>query len=329
MRVHAPDRLHAPIFPVRRRAVRVASPGARWNNRPVRFGLVERDGATRFALVEEGRALTEPSPALLPGSMGEAFSLRVDDLRQRLDDAARSALDVADLGADAGLVAPIDEGQEVWAGGVTYERSRDARVAESAGLTVYDLVYEAERPELFFKALPRRVAGPGQDVNVRSDSRWDVPEPELAVAVNRWGEVVGYTLGNDVSSRSIEGANPLYLPQAKVYERSCALGPAVVPAWELEDATSLVIRMAITRDEETVFSGEIGVAAMRRPVASLVDWLGRALEFPRGVFLLTGTGIVPPDAFTLREGDVVGIRCEPIGELVNTVRVVEAGPPVE
>jgi 2-dehydro-3-deoxy-D-arabinonate dehydratase len=198
----------------------------------------------------------------------------------------------------------------------------EARTAESAQRTVYDLVYEAERPELFFKALPRRVAGPGGTVGIRADSSWNVPEPELALAVNSGGEIVGYTLGNDMSSRSIEGANPLYLPQAKTYESSCAIGPVILPAWELPDPRELTIELAISRAGRTMFSGEISVGAMRRKLEELVEYLFRALRFPHGVFLLTGTGIVPPDDFTLEAGDEVRISADPIGELVNTVVTV-------
>ncbi|MFL6335560.1 MAG: fumarylacetoacetate hydrolase family protein [Pyrinomonadaceae bacterium] len=211
--------------------------------------------------------------------------------------------------------------QEVWAAGVTYQRSRAARIEESqtaGGGDFYDRVYTAERPELFFKATPHRVAGPGQKVRIRRDSHWNVPEPELALAVTRSGRTVGYTVGNDMSSRDIEGENPLYLPQAKVYDRSCALGPCV---WVTEEAPppSTAIEMGIVRGGENVFQGATTLAQLRRTPESLVEFLFRDNSFPQGCFLLTGTGIVPPDDFTLRSGDEVRINIEPIGTLVNTV----------
>jgi 2-dehydro-3-deoxy-D-arabinonate dehydratase len=218
-------------------------------------------------------------------------------------------------------VLPPIVSQEVWAAGVTYFRSREARIEESqtaGGGDFYDRVYRAERPELFFKATPHRVAGPNQAVRVRRDSRWNVPEPELVLAVTRAGRIVGYTVGNDVSSRDIEGENPLYLPQAKVYDRSCALGPCV---WVTEEApaASTEIRMEIVRAGASVFDGATTLARLRRTPESLVEFLFRDNSFPRGCFLLTGTGIVPPDEFTLQSGDEVRINIEPIGTLVNTV----------
>lgn len=210
----------------------------------------------------------------------------------------------------------------MWASGVTYERSRQARVAETRAPSVYDLVYAAQRPELFLKSLPRLVVGPGEAVGIRADSSWNVPEPELALVVTAHAELVGYTLGNDVSSRSIEGENPLYLPQAKIYERACALGPAIVPAWELDGPASIEIRMTIQRDDAEVFTGAASVGGMRRPLSSLLDHLFRALHFPSGVILLTGTGVLPPDDFTLAAGDIVRISAKPIGELENLVEVV-------
>ena len=218
------------------------------------------------------------------------------------------------------LLPPIVS-QEVWAAGVTYQRSRAARIEESqdaGGGDFYDRVYTAERPELFFKATPHRVAGPGQTVRIRRDSRWNVPEPELALAVTRGGRVVGYTVGNDMSSRDIEGENPLYLPQAKVYDRSCALGPCVLVAEEAPPA-STEIRMEIARAGETVFAGATTLAQLRRTPESLVEFLFRDNSFPQGCLLLTGTGIVPPDDFTLRSRDEIRIHIGPVGTLVNTV----------
>ena len=220
---------------------------------------------------------------------------------------------------DCTLLAPI-ESQEVWACGVTYERSRDARMHESTQRDVYDRVYDAARPEIFFKATPSRVVGPGAEIVVRADSNWDVPEPELAVVLNDALEIVGYTVGNDVSSRQIEGENPLYLPQAKVYAACCALGPAIVPAWEVPDPTGLAIRLEIERGGQTAFSGETSTARLHRTVEELVAYLGRDNLFPAGAVLLTGTGIVPPDDFTLEGGDTVRITIDGLGTLENPVR---------
>ena len=218
---------------------------------------------------------------------------------------------------DGVVEAPI-QSQEVWAAGVTYQRSREARAEESIDADPYDRVYSAARPELFFKATPNRVRGPGQKITIRADSTWDVPEPELAVVCNSRGEVVGYTIGNDVSSRSIEGENPLYLPQAKVYEGSCALGPAIALAWEFDPADKK-IALEIRRDGALLFQSETSTAAMRRPIAELVEYLHRHQQFTSGCILLTGTGIVPPREFTLRPADDVVIRVDGIGVLHNEV----------
>jgi len=218
------------------------------------------------------------------------------------------------------LLPPIVS-QEVWAAGVTYYRSRTARIEESqdaGGGDFYDRVYTAERPELFFKATPHRVAGPHQAVRIRRDSRWNVPEPELALVVTRHGRVVGYTVGNDMSSRDIEGENPLYLPQAKVYDRCCALGPCVLVAEEML-SPSTEIKMEIVRGGEKVFEGATTLAQLRRTPESLVEFLFRDNSFPEGCFLLTGTGIVPPDEFTLQSRDEIRITIEHIGTLINTV----------
>ena len=220
----------------------------------------------------------------------------------------------------ATLLAPILD-QEVWAAGVTYYRSRDARMAESkeaGGGSFYDRVYAAERPELFFKAAGWRVVGPGGAVRIRSDAKWSVPEPELALVVNPSGAIIGYTIGNDMSSRDIEGENPLYLPQAKVYDGSCALGPAILLAEEpLAKSTSIEIR--IERSGMTAFAGSTTLAELKREPRQLVEFLFRDQSFPRGVFLMTGTGIVPLDDFTLLSGDIISIRIEGIGTLENHV----------
>jgi 2-dehydro-3-deoxy-D-arabinonate dehydratase len=221
--------------------------------------------------------------------------------------------------AEARLLAPVDE-QEVWAAGVTYKRSEEARKRESVGAArFYDLVYTAPRPELFFKAPAYRVRGPGQTVHVRRDSRWTVPEPELALVISPALKLVGFTAGNDMSSRDIEGENPLYLPQAKFYDHACALGPVIALAGSLPTHDQTHIRLAIERGGKPVFEGTTTVAAMARPFEELIAWLGKETSFPHGVILLTGTGIVPPDDFTLAAGDVVHIDITGIGRLTNPV----------
>jgi 2-dehydro-3-deoxy-D-arabinonate dehydratase len=221
--------------------------------------------------------------------------------------------------ADITLLAPIDQ-QEVWAAGVTYKRSREARERESVGAArFYDLVYTAPRPELFFKATPHRVVGPGAAVRIRRDSRWSVPEPELALVLSPCLDLVGYTIGNDMSARDIEGENPLYLPQAKVYDQSCALGPFITLPDSLPPPDEVAIRLRIDREGAPVFDGSTNLSAMARSFADLTAWLGRDNHFPNGVVLLTGTGIVPPDDFALRTGDVVAIEIAGIGCLINPV----------
>jgi 2-dehydro-3-deoxy-D-arabinonate dehydratase len=217
------------------------------------------------------------------------------------------------------ILAPIDGQTEVWAAGVTYKRSEEARVEESATPDIYSRVYRAERPELFFKANARRVAGPEASVMVRSDSTWDVPEPEVAIVVNSSAEIVGYTIGNDVSSRSIEGDNPLYLPQAKVYAGCCALGPGITPAWEIADPYALGIRMRIERDGRVDWQGETSMREFNRRLEDLVAYLFREDDFPDGVILSTGTALVPDSPFTLKSGDVVTIDIDHLGTLRNPV----------
>jgi 2-dehydro-3-deoxy-D-arabinonate dehydratase len=219
------------------------------------------------------------------------------------------------------LVAPVGSQQEIWAAGVTYFRSRDARMEESqsaGGGDFYARVYEAPRPELFMKAAAWRVIGPGGKVRIRKDSAWNVPEPELALVINPAGKIVGYTVGNDMSSRDIEGENPLYLPQAKIYDGSCAIGPAI---WITGDkpAPETKIRLIISRRGEIAFDGETSVAKIKRGFEELVSYLYRETSFPHGCVLLTGTGIVPPNAFTLERGDRVDISIDNIGTLTNTV----------
>jgi 2-dehydro-3-deoxy-D-arabinonate dehydratase len=218
------------------------------------------------------------------------------------------------------LLPPIGS-QEVWASGVTYEVSREARFEEAKdadGGVFYRRVYNAERPELFFKANAFRVVGPGGGIRVRKDASWSVPEPEIVVVANREGRLVGYTIGNDVSSRDIEGENPLYLPQAKIYNRSCALGPALLVTGESLPVTT-EIKLVIESGNKEVFVGTTTVAKIRRSFETLLEYLYRELEFPVGAYLFTGTGIVPPDEFTLQSGDTVRISVSAIGELVNRV----------
>jgi len=223
-------------------------------------------------------------------------------------------------GEPTALLPPI-EGQEVWAAGVTYLRSREARMDESksaGGGDFYDRVYTAERPELFFKATARTVVGHGGKVRIRGDSRWNVPEPELTLLIASTGAITGYTIGNDMSSRDIEGENPLYLPQAKVYNGSCALGPCVLLSDRPLDGETK-IQMRIRRNGSEAFAGETTISRIKRPLSSLAQYLFRDNSFPAGCFLMTGTGIVPPTSFTLRCGDEITIAIEPIGTLVNIV----------
>jgi 2-dehydro-3-deoxy-D-arabinonate dehydratase len=245
--------------------------------------------------------------------------IRADDLAQRVAELSRAASTSASLDASA-VLAPIGS-QEVWAAGVTYLRSREARREESkaaGGGDFYDRVYDAQRPELFFKATPGRVIGPGGNVRIRRDSQWNVAEPELTLLINPRGRIVGYTIGNDMSSRDIEGENPLYLPQAKMYDGSCALGPGVLVSSEpLPKSTE--IRLEVLRNGASAFTGATSLAQMKRDPQELVDYLYRETAFPEGCYLLTGTGVVPPDTFTLQHGDVVRITIEPIGTLENPV----------
>jgi 2-dehydro-3-deoxy-D-arabinonate dehydratase len=246
--------------------------------------------------------------------------LNRDDLYEYLA-GALDPLASTDVPAESDIVAPVAREQEVWAAGVTYYRSRDARMEESksaGGGDFYDRVYSADRPELFFKATARRVVGPNGKVAIRTDASWSVPEPELTLVITRSGKIVGYTIGNDMSSRDIEGENPLYLPQAKVYDRSCAIGPCILVApGPLPPSTE--IRLEIVRGAKTEFSGSTTLSALKRDPKQLVEYLYRDNSFPSGCLLLTGTGIVPPDAFTLKKGDEIRIAIPPIGTLMNSV----------
>lgn len=244
------------------------------------------------------------------------------DLLQLVDKSKAINNNVLEQTKSGQLLPPIGK-QEVWAAGVTYLRSRDARMDESkdsGGSDFYQKVYTADRPELFFKATARRVSGPGEVVFIRKDSKWNVPEPELTLFINSSGKIQGYTIGNDMSSRDIEGENPLYLPQAKTYERSAALGPCIyVPESPIDFTTT--ISLLIQRGEKNVFEGKVSLKQMKRQLNELAEWLFKELRFPDGCFLMTGTGIIPPDDFTLSPEDVVHISIDNIGVLSNIVRV--------
>lgn len=260
---------------------------------------------------------------LVPDLSWDAI-LAMADPRKVLGESARARGEInrRPAPAEADLLAPIVS-QEVWAAGVTYLRSRDARKEEAktgGGGDFYDRVYAADRPEIFFKSTAHRTVGPGGTVRLRGDSKWNVPEPELTLLVSPAGRIVGYTVGNDMSSRDIEGENPLYLPQAKVYDASCALGPCVLlpdGGGPLPPATE--IKLAISRGGAEQFRGTTSLAQMKRRLDQLVEYLFRDNSFPHGVFLMTGTGVVPPDDFTLQSGDEVRIEIEPIGTLRNVV----------
>jgi 2-dehydro-3-deoxy-D-arabinonate dehydratase len=247
-------------------------------------------------------------------SLDSLLALPLDEVRRVLERDAQAV----EAPVEPKALAPI-ESQEVWAAGVTYKRSLAARAEEAVSADPYERVYAAERPELFFKATASRVRGPGDVINVRSDSRWDVPEPELAVVCNSRMEVIGYTIGNDVSSRSIEGENTLYLPQAKVFDGGCALGPAVALAWDYSPDHRR-ITLEIRRAGAVVYAGETSTSAMRRKVPELLEYLGRDQSFAHGCVLLTGTGVVPPQEVTLQDGDEVAIAIDGIGVLTNSVR---------
>jgi 2-dehydro-3-deoxy-D-arabinonate dehydratase len=269
-----------------------------------------RNGEIRVGLVADGSARLLTATSL-------SDVLHADDPARAANSLLAGAAPVPL--ADLTLLAPVDQ-QEVWAAGVTYKRSREARERESVGAArFYDLVYNADRPELFFKAPARRVVGPGGRVRVRCDSRWSVPEPELALVISPRLTIVGYTIGNDMSARDIEGENPLYLPQAKVYDGSCALGPVITLAGALPPPEQVIIRLTIERGGRAVFDGSTSLGVMKRSFEDLVSWLGRDNSFPHGAVLLTGTGVVPPDDFTLAAGDAVHIDVTGIGRLSNVV----------
>ena len=284
----------------------------------MQFGKMRRDtGETAVVAVERGHLFTldmtrDPAVRTLadllhsPDPVATAGRL-IDPLvtSERLDGQT--------------FLAPVDY-QEIWAAGVTYKRSKIAREEESVGAAqFYDKVYTADRPELFLKATAARVVHPGQPVRIRADATWSVPEPELALVISPAGKIVGYTIGNDMSSRDIEGENPLYLPQAKIYKGSCAVGPVVTPAVVMPPLAGVEIKLVIRRGGAVAFEGATTLAQMARTAESLAEWLFKENEFPHGALLLTGTGIVPPDAFTLAHGDDVSITIAGIGTLHNPV----------
>jgi 2-dehydro-3-deoxy-D-arabinonate dehydratase len=271
------------------------------------------------------RVATDAGPRLARGSVDGgpaellASHLRLDELLAQGADLAALLRDEPAAGpcpAAVEVLAPV-ENQEVWCSGVTYERSRDARIEESTEPSIYDRVYDAERPELFFKAPGWRVGGPGAAVGVRADSGWDMAEPEVGLVLDAHGVIAGYVAGNDMSSRTIEGQNPLYLPQAKVYEHACALGPAIVPVASAQ--LPFAIHMRLERGPDVTFEGSTSTARMHRRFEDIAAWLFRALRFPVGAILLTGTGIVPAADVTVVPGDRVRIAIEGLGVLENPV----------
>jgi 2-dehydro-3-deoxy-D-arabinonate dehydratase len=277
-----------------------------------------KSGEIRIGLVADDATLLDLTPA---GITQLSRLLEEADPVAQLSHVAKGNLPRIKL-SDVTLLAPVER-QEVWAAGVTYLRSKTARMEESDfSATAYDKVYSAERPELFFKSLPEKVAGPSGRVGIRHDAKWSVPEPELALVLNSRGQIAGLTIGNDMSSRDIEGENLLYLPQAKVYRHSCALGPWIVLGSSESAAREWQIKITIRRDGQPVFTGETSVSHIKRTFDELAGFLFRSQDFPHGAVLLTGTGIVPPDAFTLRENDLVQIEISGIGLLQNSVVIV-------
>ena len=275
-------------------------------------------GEVRVGLVADESTLLDLTPA---GITQLQPLLESDDPVAQLDRIARPNLPRLGL-SEVTLCAPVER-QEVWAAGVTYLRSKTARMEESDfSASAYDRVYAAERPELFFKSLPEKVVATGEPVGIRRDARWSVPEPELALVLNSQGSIVGHTIGNDMSSRDIEGENVLYLPQAKIYDRSCALGPWLTLGTPEVAAREWAIALRIERGGHEVFAGKTSVSQIKRRFDELAGFLFRSQSFPHGAILLTGTGIVPPDDFTLQKNDVVEIEISGIGRLRNPVEVV-------
>jgi 2-dehydro-3-deoxy-D-arabinonate dehydratase len=280
--------------------------------------FVSGDTSPRVGLVVEEKFLIDLSDT---GIRTLEDLTETDDVIERLAALDQSHLPRLPL-SDVRLCAPV-ENQEVWAAGVTYQRSKQARMEESDfSASAYDRVYDASRPELFFKSLGTKVVAHGESVGIRKDSKWNVPEPELALVINSKGKIVACTIGNDMSSRDIEGENLLYLPQAKIYEGSCALGPVLLFGSSEAAVRDWSIEIEISRESQTVFTGQTSLAKIKRGFQELMDYLFRSQHFPHGVVLLTGTGIVPPDDFTLGAEDVVTITVAAIGSLRNRVRLV-------
>ena len=295
------------------------------------YSLIGADGDIRLAVEAQEGALADLTSVHHDLEALEDLALAAAVSGQSMDTLARqivesgapeeySLADILNGEGDALLDMPF-EPPEVWAAGVTYKTSEMERRRESETPDVYSMVYSAERPEVFFKATPDRCVGPDDSVGIRADSDWNVPEPELAFVLYG-GEIIGYTIGNDMSSRQIEGENPLYLPQAKVFNRCCAIGPCFVTAESIGDAHSLDVGCEIERDGEVVFSGDTNTSQMARTCEELAEWLQRHNDVPNMTAVLTGTSIVPPPEFTLQEGDIVSITIEGIGTLVNDVVVV-------
>jgi 2-dehydro-3-deoxy-D-arabinonate dehydratase len=277
----------------------------------VRYAPRADGGAPRLGVRRDGWIVPLPGIARL----ADLLTLPAAEVRARVEQAGAPA-----LSEDSVLpLPPADARMEVWACGVTYERSKEARIEESSQACVYQLVYHAERPELFFKSVPWRLVTDGEPIGIRADSDVDVPEPELAVVINAHAEIVGYTVCNDVSSRAIEGANPLYLPQAKIYAGSCSLAAGIRPAWAVSDHHQLDVAVSVRRDGHVVWDGSTSTRCMRRRIDELVACLFREQDFPHGAVLATGTGLVPDLEFTLRPGDRVRISISEVGTLDNAV----------
>ena len=295
------------------------------------YSLIGVDGDTRLVVEVQGDVLADLTSVHHDLEVLEDLALAAALSGQSIDALARQIVasgaadeyDLAEImsGESAAALDMPFEPPEVWAAGVTYKTSEMERRRESGTPDVYSMVYSAERPEVFFKATPERCVGPDDSVGIRADSGWNVPEPELAFVLYE-GEIIGYTIGNDMSSRQIEGENPLYLPQAKVFNRCCAIGPCLVTTESIEDPHSLDVLCEIEREGEVVFSGSTNTSQMARTCQELAEWLQKHNDVPNMTAVLTGTSIVPPPDFTLQEGDSVSITIEGIGTLVNDVVVV-------
>ena len=273
------------------------------------------EGAVRIGRLQEGETVAD-----LTASGFESLTALLEDAEARAQAEAAEAPSVPLT--EVSLLTPVER-QEVWAAGVTYLRSKKARMEESDfSANAYDQVYDAPRPEIFFKSLPEKVVHPGEPVGIRADATWNVPEPELTLVVNSRKELVGVSIGNDMSSRDIEGENLLYLPQAKMYERACAIGPCIVTGADETAIRQWTIGVEIIRNEDTVFSGDTSINNIKRTFDELLDYLGRSQSFPHGAMLLTGTGVVPGDEFTLAAEDRIRITISGIGTLENPVSIV-------